>query len=103
MLIVNSGTLTFGANVNFTGIIYMLDAQGTTPTGGQCSGSQWNSVFTIQGGGALHGALFVDKCGTVDAGDEAFDIEYDTSAYKSATAYATPALAKNTFRIVPNK
>jgi hypothetical protein len=39
----------------------------------------------------------------VDAGDKAFDIDYDTNAFKSARAYATPALAKNTFRIVPNK
>lgn len=104
MLIVANGTLTFGANVNFTGIIYMVNGQGTTPPPGQqCSASQWNSVFTIQGGGALHGALFVDKCGTVDAGDKAFDIDYDASAFKSARAYATPALAKNTFRIVPNR
>jgi hypothetical protein len=51
---------------------------------------------------AVHGALFVDKCGTVDAGDTALDIDYDAAAFKSAQAYATPALAKNTFRIVPN-
>jgi len=104
MLIIANGTLTFGANVNFTGIIYMVNGQGTTPAPGQqCSAAQWNQVFTVQGGGALHGALFVDKCGTVDAGDKAFDIDYDTNAFKSARAYATPALAKNTFRIVPNK
>jgi Tfp pilus assembly protein PilX len=104
MLIIANGTLTFGANVDFTGIIYMVNGQGTTPAPGQqCSAAQWNQVFTVQGGGALHGALFVDKCGTVDAGDKAFDIDYDTNAFKSARAYATPALAKNTFRIVPNK
>jgi hypothetical protein len=105
MLIIARGTLTFGANVNFTGIIYMVNGQGAIPgPGQQCSAATpWNPVFTVQGGGSLHGALFVDKCGTVDAGDKAFDIDYDTAAFQSAQAFATPALAKNTFRIVPNQ
>jgi hypothetical protein len=38
MLIIANGTLTFGANVNCTGIIYMVNGQGTTPAPGQqCS------------------------------------------------------------------
>ena len=101
-LVIASGTLTFGANVNFTGVIYMANGQGTVPANGSCTSDESNPVFTVQGGGALHGALFVDKCGTVDAGDKAFDIDYDSAAFGGVQTFSTPALAKNTFRIIPN-
>jgi hypothetical protein len=49
-----------------------------------------------------NGAIFVDKCGTIDAGSDKFDVVYDSSASGSFQAFATPTLAKNTFRIIPN-
>jgi hypothetical protein len=58
--------------------------------------------MTVHGGGTLHGAIFVDNCGTVDAGDSAFNVEYDSSAFGGFSSYATPSMAKNTFRIVSN-
>lgn len=102
-LVIANGTLTFGANVNFYGVVYMADGQETSvpASGSNCtdSGLQ-NTVFTVQGGGSIHGGLFVDKCGTVDAGDEAFDIVYDVKAFGGVKTYATPTLALNTFKIV---
>ena len=101
-IIVATGTLTFNANVSFYGIIYMANNQQTTvPSSGPCTSG--STVFTVHGGGALHGGLFVDKCGTVDAGDKAFDIVYDTKAFGGLQAFATPSLAQNTFRIVGNR
>lgn len=104
-LVIANGTLTFGANVNFYGVIYMADGQETSVpgSGSNCtdSGLQ-NNVFTVQGGGALHGGLFVDKCGTVNAGDKAFDIVYDVKAFGGVKTYAVPSLALNTFKIVGN-
>jgi Tfp pilus assembly protein PilX len=102
-LIIASGTLTFGANVNFYGVVYLADGQETSvPSNGVCTSAQQNNVFTVQGGGAIHGGLFVDKCGTVDAGDKAFDIVYDVKAFGGVKSYATPTLALNTFKIVGN-
>ena len=49
-----------------------------------------------------HSGIFVDNCGTVDAGDDKFDIVYDTAVFGGFKSYSTPALAKNTFRILPN-
>jgi hypothetical protein len=46
--------------------------------------------------------LFVDKCGTVDAGSSAYNLVYDTKAFGGVTTFATPSLAQNTFRIVSN-
>jgi hypothetical protein len=49
-----------------------------------------------------YGAIFADKCGTVDASEAKFDVNFDTNAIGGVKAFATPALAKNTFRIIPN-
>jgi hypothetical protein len=102
-IVVASGTLTFNANVNFYGIIYMANGQGKVPSSGPCTPqTPENLVFTVQGGGSLHGGLFVDKCGTVNAGDKAFDIVYDANAFSGFKTISNPAPALNTFRILPN-
>ena len=94
-----SGSLFFNGNVNFYGIIYMANGQGATPTSLPCvSPSPSTPVFTVHGGGTLDGSVFVDKCGAVDAGDSAYNIQFDPNAFGGLRAYATPALAKNTFR-----
>jgi Tfp pilus assembly protein PilX len=101
-LIFYNGTLTFNANVNFYGIIYLADQMaGANPP--PCSpGRQNGPVMTVHGGGTLYGAIFVDNCGTVDAGDSAFNVQYNSSAFGGFSSYATPSMAKNTFRIVSN-
>jgi Tfp pilus assembly protein PilX len=101
-LIIANGTLSFGANVNFYGIVYMVNGQGTAPSSGQCTSAQQNNVFTVDGGGSLHGGLFVDKCGTVDAGDKAFDIVYDVKAFGGVKTFTPASLALNTFKVVGN-
>src|SRR5205807_9187352 len=66
-IIVASGTLAFNSNINFYGIVYMVDGQDATPTG-QCSPTNnTTAIFTVHGGGTIHGGEFVDKCGTIDA------------------------------------
>jgi Tfp pilus assembly protein PilX len=97
-----SGTLTFGANVTFTGVVYMADLQGSSPSSGACLGAQQNNVLTLSGGGAIHGGLFIDRCGTVNAGDKSFDIVYDVKAFGGVATYATPSLEQNTFRVLGN-
>lgn len=101
-IVVATGTLTFSANINFYGIIYMANGQGTVPSSGPCTSAQQNLVFTVQGGGSLHGGLFVDKCGTVNAGDKSYDVQYDTNAFGGLQTFSTPSMALSTFRIVPN-
>jgi hypothetical protein len=101
-MIFAAGTLLFNGNVNFYGIIYMADGQGANPTSLPCtSPSPAGPVFSVHGGGTLDGAVFVDKCGAVDAGDSAYNIQFDPNAFSGMRAYATPALAKNTFRQLP--
>jgi Tfp pilus assembly protein PilX len=105
MLIFAKGTVYFSGTLNFYGVIYMADEEGPS---GPCTQDVLNHdysvnggpVFTVHGTGTLYGALFVGNCGVVDAGSSAWNIQFDSNAFNGAYAYATPALAKNTFQIV---
>jgi Tfp pilus assembly protein PilX len=104
MIIMGDGTLEFNGNINYFGVIYMVNASGRIPTtGGACAPANQNDpVFMVHGTGSIYGSIFVDKCGTIDAGSSAYNIVFDSRAFNAATAYALPTLAKNTFRIIPN-
>jgi Tfp pilus assembly protein PilX len=103
MIVMGDGTLTFNGNISYFGVIYMVNASGTTPTSGACTSAQQNGpVFEVHGTGSIYGSIFVDKCGIIDAGSSAYNIIFDSDAFNAATAYSLPNLAKNTFRIIPN-
>lgn len=104
-LIVASGTLTINATKIY-GIVYLADGQGTAPTTGLCTAAQQNAVLTVGGSGAIHGGVFIDKCGTATVGDkgstDSFDLVYDTAVFNGFRTYATPSLALSTFRVIGN-
>ncbi len=103
MIIMGDGTLTFNGNISYFGVIYMVNASGSTPASGACTSTQQNGpVFMVHGTGSIYGSIFVDKCGTIDAGSSKYNIIFDSAAFNAATAYSLPNLAKNTFRIIPN-
>jgi hypothetical protein len=103
MIIMGDGTLMFNGNINYFGVIYIVNASGTAPTSGACTSAQQNGpVFAVHGTGSIYGSIFVDKCGTIDAGSSAYNIIFDSDAFNAATAFSQPSLAKNTFRIIPN-
>lgn len=105
-IIFGSGSLYFNGNINYYGVIYMANAQGAVPTSGSCTTTQQQAesepVFEVHGTAQVWGAVFVDKCGQVDAGDSKANINFISGAFSGLTSYETPALAKNTFRIIPN-
>ncbi len=100
-IIVLNGTLQFTA-MNFYGIVYMANQQGSIPTSGPCTSSQQDNVFTVKGSGTLYGALFIDRCGTANAGDSAANVTYDTAAFSGLSAHATPSVALSTFKVLNN-
>lgn len=103
MIIMGDGTLEFNGNIDYFGVIYMVNASGRTPARGACTSNEQNGpVFMVHGTGSIYGSIFVDKCGTIDAGSSAYNIIFDSRAFNAATAYSQPNLAKNTFRIIPN-
>jgi Tfp pilus assembly protein PilX len=104
MIVMGDGTLTFNGNISYFGVIYMVNASGSTPSGSAaCTSREQNGpVFMVHGTGSIYGSIFVDKCGIIDAGSSAYNIIFDSDAFNAATAYSLPNLAKNTFRIIPN-
>jgi Tfp pilus assembly protein PilX len=100
-LIVASGTLSINASSVY-GIVYMVNGQGSVPSSGVCSSTQQNNVITIGGSGAIHGGLFIDKCGTATVGDSGFDIDYDTKVFNGFRTYSAPSVALSTFRVLGN-
>jgi Tfp pilus assembly protein PilX len=99
-LIFAAGTVDFQGTLNFYGIIYMANQQVQAPNGGCNLGNINGPVLTVHGNGTLYGGIFVDGCGSVDAGSSAFNVQFDSNAFNGMVAYALPALAKNTFREV---
>ena len=102
MIIVGSGSLEMGANVCYYGVIYMINAGGPTPSsGGVCTST--DSVLTLDANSNTYGGVFVDNCGLVTVGQssgQSATVYFDSLAFSGATAYDTPVLAKNTFRIL---
>jgi Tfp pilus assembly protein PilX len=100
-IIVAQGTLSLNA-VNFYGVIYMANQQGTIPASGPCTTTQQDQVFSIQGSGTLYGGLFVDRCGVAYAGDSAANVEYDVKSFSGLSTHAVPSVALSTFRVLNN-
>jgi Tfp pilus assembly protein PilX len=100
-IVVDNGTLTL-TGLTFYGVIYMVNAQGTVPTSGECTADQQNSVITIGGSGAINGGLFIDKCGTATVGDKGFDLTYDAKVFNGFRTYSNPSVALSTFRVLGN-
>jgi Tfp pilus assembly protein PilX len=102
-LIFAAGTLSLNGNASFYGVVYMANGQNTTGTSGACTPAVQNGpIVSVHGGSNITGAIFVDRCGTVDAGSAGNDIVFSSVSFSAVQAYAPPTLAKNTFRIVPN-
>jgi Tfp pilus assembly protein PilX len=106
VIVFGSGTLFFNGNIDYYGVIYMVNGQGTTPSSGPCTSTQQQAenepVFEVHGTAQVWGAVFVDGCGQVDAGDSKANINFISSAFGGVQTITTPQLAKNTFRIIPN-
>jgi hypothetical protein len=105
-IVFGSGRLEINGPVDYYGIIFMVNPGSTaTGPGGTCSTSDLSTagtVFWVHGGANIFGGIFVNGCGEVNAGDSAANVDYDSSAFQGFSAYPTPELAKNTFRIISN-
>jgi hypothetical protein len=94
--------LEINGPVDYYGIIYMVNPNSPAMgSNGLCSSFD-GPVFWVHGGANIFGGIFVNGCGTVNAGDSAANVDYDSAAFQGFSAYPTPELAKNTFRIIAN-
>ena len=100
MVIFGSGTLTFGGNLTFYGIVYMANGQGTAPSSGPCTPSHQNTVLSTTGTSRIQGAIFVDKCGGYVSGTSALNMTFDSNSFSVAISDGGSQVVKNGFRVV---
>jgi hypothetical protein len=100
-VIFGSGSLEINGPVDYYGIIFMVNPTSPAMVNGFCTSFD-GPVFWVHGGANIFGGIFVNGCGTVNAGDSAANVDFDSAAFAGFSAYPTPQLAKNTFRIISN-
>jgi hypothetical protein len=90
-LILVNGTVSIGGTANFYGLLYCVNAQGST-----------GAVLTVSGNGGLQGLVSIDGGGGVVAGSSKTNIIYDPRASHVLTGSAGATVAKNTWRQLPS-
>jgi Tfp pilus assembly protein PilX len=100
-IIFGQGTLEINGPVDYYGIIFIVNPSSPAMVGGVCTSFD-GPEFWVHGGANIFGGIFVNGCGTVNAGDSAANVDFDSAAFAGFSAYPTPELAKNTFRVISN-
>ena len=89
-LIIENGNLSLGGNIQFHGLIYMVNKQNST-----------GSVLTISGTAVVNGSVAVDGAGGVMAGASKANLVFDPRASSLLKGAMGATVNKNTFRVVP--
>lgn len=101
VVIIGTGTLSFGGTSDYYGLVYAANGQGSAPSSGPCTSAFQNLVVSLGGNAVIHGAVMIDKCGGVSAGASKENILYDSNVFASLVSSGTAAAVKNSFRILP--
>lgn len=87
IFIVKNGTFSLGGNLEFRGIVYALNQQGST-----------GDVVMLGGTAAIHGGVLVDGNGGVSAGASGTNIVFDPRPFDGARSFGTAGIVQNTWR-----
>jgi hypothetical protein len=89
MLIVNNGTVSFGGNIVFSGIVYAANAQ--------------NSILTVVSTGGtsgIRGGVLIDGMGKLTAGSSKLNVIFDDFAFGAVRSYGAARFIQNKWREV---
>lgn len=89
LLLLNSGSVSFGGTTNFRGIVYAANASNST---GYAVQTQGNAVVT--------GGVLIDGPGVMVAGSSGLNINFDPNAYRAVASYGSAGVLQNTWREV---
>lgn len=89
IFIVNNGTFSINGNSVFYGIVYAINAQGTT-----------GNVISINGTASIQGAAAVDGSGGLIAGSSKVNVVFDDRVFNHIRSYGTAGIVQNTWREV---
>jgi Tfp pilus assembly protein PilX len=87
LMVINSGTWECEGNINWYGVVYVVNAQGSNGV-----------VLDNTGGCTIQGGIFADGVGKVAIGANAPNLIYDPTMVLNATAYGTAGIVQNTWR-----
>jgi hypothetical protein len=89
IFVIDNGTLHCNGNIQWYGIIYLVNAQNSS-----------GSVFDNSGGGGctIHGGVYIDGNGKLDEGSSGLNLIYDSNVVLNTTAYGTAGIVQNTWR-----
>ncbi len=92
LFIVKRGTVDFGGNIEFWGVIYNANLDNSSA----------ERLVETSGTAAVYGGVLVDGNGGVYAGSSGDNIVYNPTAFDNITAVGTAGVVQNTWReIVP--
>ena len=89
-LVIVNGTYALGGNSTFYGLVYAVNAQGST-----------GAVVSTSGTAEIQGSVVVDGLGGVLAGASKTNIVYDPRALSLVRGFAGASIARNTWRLLP--
>jgi Tfp pilus assembly protein PilX len=94
LVVVNTGTLNFGGNSTYFGMVYANN--------NNAEPQQSGDIVTTSGTGTIQGGVVVEGGGGVLAGSSKLNIVYDPGASANQYGYGTSAeISQNTFRELP--
>jgi hypothetical protein len=88
LLVIYTGGLTLGGTMNFYGIIYAVNAGGSSSQG----------LVTLGGDAQVTGAVVADGNGGVTAGSSKMNIVYDANAFNVISLNSSVNIVANTWR-----
>jgi Tfp pilus assembly protein PilX len=94
LLIMNNGTFQLGGTVTFYGVIYALNAQG--------SSSDIAPLVETFGDANVFGGILVDGGGNVEVASSHTNLTYADNAFSNINTNGTAAPLQNTFRQIPH-
>ncbi|HYI80081.1 MAG TPA: hypothetical protein VEW67_04400 [Thermoleophilaceae bacterium] len=96
LLIMKCGSLSFGGNIEFHGLVYVPNV---SSTGSWCSSG---AVVTTQGTSLIKGGVIVDGPGGIVSGSSGLNIEFNPNAFDNLRTTGTAGVVQNTWREVPD-
>jgi hypothetical protein len=87
VLVIMNGTLSLGGNVEYYGLVYMGNRQGST-----------GDVVTMTGNALIQGAVFIDGNGGMRAGADKENLIFDGAPFGILTSFGSAGILQNSWR-----
>jgi len=87
VLVMSSGTITFGGTTNFYGIVYNANTTGLT-----------TGAVQTQGNAQITGGVLIDGNAQMVVGSSGLNIQFDVNAFRSVASYGSAGVIQNTWR-----